>query len=826
MGRIAWAEAGNKSRWANDMRRDTRWLLSALIASMMLGTANLYAPTSAIAQQQPAGQTVNFNIPAQSLSSAINAFIRTTGWEVGFNSPAVVGKQSTAVKGVMTPAQALHTLLAGTGLNAQISGPSTAALVAGSSRQDAATAADGSTVLDTIVVEGHQGETVTGHFNGFAATRSATATKTDTPLIETPQSISVVGSDEIKTRRALNLADALSYTSGVTTSEGYQNDSETFYIRGFSSSASTGSIYRDGTKFSVNVYNVPQEPYGLERIEVLKGASSVLYGTSAPGGIINTVTKLPTDEPLRELNVDYGSFNKKQISGDFGGPIDPEGQFSYRLTFLGRNADAFKDFSQNDRAFVSGSVKWQPTDATSLIILGEYQKDKTTPIYGLPAKGTVLPNVNGRFARDLFTGEPGYDQNKQSRWQTGYMLEHDFNEQLKLRSSARYMKAQDDRPAIFLNSLADDERTMSRIANRSIGHSEAFVIDNSLQYEWNLGRTENTSLIGVDYTWQKHQQRVYQAPYTDLDLFEPVYSDREIGVLPATGINNFRKEQVGVYAQNQMKIDDRWVLLLGGRYDWVSYDNMPNELISPTWRSADDSAFTGRAGLVYLFDNGFAPYVSFSQSFEPAIGSDRNGNLFKPTEGEQFEVGLRYQPTGMDVMFTAAAYQLTQTNVSVTDPENINYSTQLGEVRSRGIELEARGQITKDWSIIAAYAYTDARTLKSSPLTPEKAGVRTGNVPYNQLSLWAEYDFTSLGLPGLKAGAGARYVGSMKGVWVNADVPAYTLADAAISYTTADNWRVALNATNLFDKDYVASCTYGCFYGEPLNVSLSVGKKW
>lgn len=276
-----------------------------------------------------------------------------------------------------------------------------------------------------------------------------------------------------------------------------------------------------------------------------------------------------------------------------------------------------------------------------------------------------------------------------------------------------------------------------------------------------------------------------------------------------------------------MKIAEKWVVLLGGRYDRVRYDEgtfFTDETVAGGEKS---HAFTGRAGLVYLADNGLAPYMSFSQSFEPQSGTDRNKTRFKPTRGEQWELGLRYQPKDSDMLISTSIYDLTQTDTLVSDPIDADYSVQLGKVRSRGFEIEMKTRIGRQANLIMAYAYTDARTIKSSPLTPEEKGRRTGGVPYNQLSLWGDYSFGAFGLPGLKAGLGVRYVDSTqpRGNWMSAKVPGFTLFDAMVSYATGP-WKLALNVTNLTDKTYLASCTYGCFYGEPRKVVGTMSYRW
>jgi len=690
---------------------------------------------------------------------------------------------------------------------------------------DATVAQAPATTLAPVTVTA-QREDATGHFDGYAANRSATGTKTDTPIIETPQSISVVGADEIRGIGAQNLTDALGYVAGVNRLEGQDHTTDSFISRGFQLSPQTGNYLRDGTKFTVNPYNGQQELYGLERVELLKGASSVLYGAAAPGGIVNTVSKRPTIDPFGEVNVEFGSFARKQLSGDFGGALDADKKWSYRLTFLGRDADTAVDSTRDNRLFIAPALKYQPSADTSFTLLTQYQRDRDTYVYGLPTAGTILPNPNGRIPRNRFVGEPGYDKFDSTQYSFGYLFEHAFNDQLKLRNSVRYYHADNDFPSVWIGSgFEPDMRTTDfRGAQDRKDRSWGTTVDTSLEYKWASGPIQHTTLVGLDYTYQKQQTERYDRDAAPLDLFTPTYGQGLGDPVPSGASGKAKLNLLGLYAQDQMKIWDRLVLLAGLRQDWATTSQQPF-FDSPGWENDRSTATTARAGLVYLFDNGIAPYLSFSQSFNPEVGRDRNGDGFKPSRGEQYEVGVRYQPKGRDLMLSAALYDLTQTNVLVTDPEDTFFQTQLGKVRSRGVELEARGRIGNWFNVIAAYAYTDARNVRTSPLTPELDGSRTGGVPYNMFSLWGDYSFGAFGIAGLKIGAGVRYVGETRGVFIDGSVPAFTLVDAMISYTTGP-WRFAVNATNLTDKTYIASCTYGCFYGEPRKVIGTVTYRW
>jgi iron complex outermembrane receptor protein len=796
-------------------RKTLRPVPLALAAALVAGHVPAQAQTGALP-----GPLVTIEIQAQPLAEALNLWARQTRLQLIVQQMLVQGRTSPAVSGRLEPRQALERLLAGSGLVALQEGQAFVVR--------AAPAPGAAATLEPITVMADaERESATGPVPGYVARRSATGTKTDTPIIETPQSISVVGAEEIEALKSQNLQDALGYVAGVSRSEGLDRTSDTLIVRGFQLDGN-GNQYRDGTKYTVNIFNGQQEPYGLERIELLKGAASVLYGSAAPGGIINTVSKRPGSTPLHELNAEVGSFSRKQVSGDFGGPLDKGGEWSYRLTFVKRDSNTFVDYTPDDRLFIAPALKWQPNASTSLTILADYQKDRSAYVYGLPEEGTILPNANGRFPRNLFAGEPGYDRFTLRRLSIGYLFEHALNDRLKLRNSLRYMKADNEYASIWISGLAADQRTTAfRGVAPRWDRSSAIVSDTSLEYLARTGSVRHTVLAGLDYSAPRHESERYQRSIGNIDLYNPVYGSpmgAEITQNPFSWKSTARR--MGLYAQDQMKISDKWVVLLGGRHDSVRYDESNFFTGAKSVDNEKNQAFTGRAGLVYLSENGWAPFLSYSESFEPTTGRDRLGSRFKPTTGQQYEAGVRYQPSGSHALISAAVYQLTRQNVLVADPQDptLTYSMQQGEIRSRGFEFEARTAVGRHANRILAYAYTDAATTKASPLQPEQEGLRSPGVPYSQLSIWGDYNFGSLGLPGLKMGAGMRYVGSTRSQ-TNTPVPAFTLFDAMVSYTTGP-WKLALNVNNLTDKTYIGNCTYGCFYGEPRRVIGTATYRW
>jgi iron complex outermembrane receptor protein len=767
-----------------------------------------------------------FNIPAGPLTAALKRFGLDAAILLSFSTDLTHGVQSKGINGNYTPAAALRALLADTGLAAVKQGNGGYLLMKRAEPAAAAVASpDAEAALPVVrVTASAERETATGPVVGFVATRSATATKTDTAILATPQSITVIGADQIETLGAQSITDAIAYSVGALRAPYMERTGDVVVLRGFS----INSSYRDGTRYQANRFDGQQEPYGLERIEVLKGAASILYGAAEPGGVLNTVSKRPTTEALRELKLDVGSFSRKQLSGDLAGALSADGDWSYRLTGVLRESGTAIDHVPDDRTYLAPALKWQPNASTSLTLLSEFQRDRTA--YGgdgLPTVGTVLPNPHGQIPRQRFVGEPGYDRYDIERYSMGYLLEHAFSDHLKLRHSLRNYRMDQAWSSVYIAlDLDTDQRTsLGRGGEDRQEKNSVLGSDTSLQYDWQAAGIAHKSLIGIDYSQSKVATGRFDRTAGPLDLFAPVYGGRLGEPTPSYGWRS-NTRQLGIYAQDQLTIADQWVLLLGGRHDAVRQTQCG--YFDPSNCAVDNeqsSALTGRAGLVYLAGNGLAPFASISQSFEPANGLDSSGGRFKPTRGEQLEVGLRYQPASADLMLSAALYQLTQTHVLVDDPLHSGFQIQQGEARSRGLELEARGRVARNLQLIAAYTYTDARTTQASPLNPEAAGKRSSGVPYDQFSLWSDYTLGAFGLPELRLGAGMRYVGETTSPWHDVRAPAYTVLDAMASYATGP-WKLALNISNLGDKTYIASCPYRCFYGEPRKAIGSVTYRW
>ncbi|QEI05371.1 TonB-dependent siderophore receptor [Pigmentiphaga aceris] len=804
--------------------RSSRFRLS----SRLLWVAGLAiaAPVSA----QNAADARSFSIGPGPLAQVLNQFSAEAGVFVASSGELTQGKLSAGLVGRYGVEQGLETLLRGTGLHAVTRSQGAYVLqpILQPAQQPAVSgAANGVTRLTPVAVTASQ-ERPDGPLLGLVATRSATATKTDTPIIETPQSISVVGASQIRDQKAQSLQEALGYTSGLMSGIVAKSSmfEDTMSIRGFEANPQTGSYYRDGMRYMINQYNGKQEPYGLERIEVLKGPSSVLYGAAAPGGIVNTVSKRPTSERLREINVDAGSFSRRQLSADFGGPLDDEGVWSYRLTGLVRDARQFVDHSRDDRTYLAPALTWRPSAATSLTLLAAYQRSESVYPTAVPVTGSLRSNPNGQIARERFLGEPNHNTFELESTSASLLFEHAFSDSLKIRQSVRQYNADLNLRYVLLQGDVD-RATQRRVARSARGFDDTtgvFTSDTNIEKRFQTGRVTQTVLAGMDYTRSTYDSDRLRGNLPAIDIYNPVYQNGTVTALPWQQRRN-KEARLGFYLQDQIKIDDKLVILVGGRRDQVRAEN--RALHAPSTDSNEkDSAFTGRAGVVYLADNGFAPYASFSQSFEPTSGRDRNETRFDPSRGQQVEVGVRYQPKESDTLLSASVFDLTRKNVLSPDAVDPTFLVQTGKVRSRGAEFEARARVTRELDVIAAYTYTDAKVRASN--VPGEVGERF-NTPRHMASLWADVNLSSAGLPGWRTGMGIRYVAARPDRPASGSFggPGYTLLDARLEYENGP-WSYALNISNLTDKTYIPSICYNnvCDYGEPRRIIGTVSYRW
>jgi iron complex outermembrane recepter protein len=640
--------------------------------------------------------------------------------------------------------------------------------------------------------------TVTGAQAGYRVPNAATATRTDTPIQDVPQSITVIPRQVLEDQQVTQINDALRNVSGVTSRfSSLRPDGDAPIIRGFQS---FGYFFTNGIRNLGGGSAFQQELTNVERIEVLRGPASVLYGQGEPGGLVNLVTELPTSEPYYALNAAVGNFSFYSPSVDLSGPLNSEGTIGYRLNARYQNSGTFVDFVGFERAFVAPVFQFELGPDTTLVLEGSYLRDSRQIYPGLPAVGTVLPNPLGDIPRSRYLGEPDFSNVTYQIFDVGYRLEHQFSENLTLRNAFRLEIADVlNRDLIGLGPLLADNRTVRRNASTTTGGTQTYSLVTDLVTDFSTGAVGHELLFGVDLRRQHESFELFFGGDT-LDVFNPVYGNLDFGLergYDATQTRNY----VGVYLQDLISFSDNLKLLVGGRYDLVEQSYI-GRLEGETTLVQQDTQFSPRVGIVYQPITPVSLYANWSRSFFPQGDfGDRNadGSPFAPTTGEQFEVGVKTEFLDGRLAATLAAYSITRQNVLTDDPDRPDFRIQVGEQRSRGIELDVAGEILPGWNVIAGYAYTD------SEITRDNSGFqgnRPNNVPQHSGSLWTTYEIQDGDFQGLGFGAGLFWVGERPGDLANTfDLPSYVRTDAALFYRR-DTWQAQLNFKNLFNVGY------------------------
>lgn len=666
---------------------------------------------------------------------------------------------------------------------------------------------------------------ITGRRSGYMISEISSVTKVGVPLLETPQSVSVITGEQLENQNIEDLGEALRYSSGVQ-GESFGFEPRTTFVRFRGFDATTSGLYRDGLQlrnpnFAVG-YN--PEPYGAERIEIPKGPSSMLYGSGSPGGLVNFVSKKPSQEPFGELMFEAGSFDRLQGQADVSGPIDADGDFAYRLTGLARNSDTQVDFVNNDRLFFAPAFSWQPTDNTSLVVLTRYQKDNTKSSQRLPENGTLDSNPNGKIPVERFAGEPDVGKYDRLQRSAGYQFEHETGN-WTFRQNLRYYAIGLDDVTVYGTAFGNDNRTMDRAIFESFGQLDGLAVDNQAQLNTDTGPVAHKILVGLDYQNVNvtSEQNFGAAPA--IDLYDPNYGN-DIPDPSALADNETAQRQTGFYIQDQLSLNDRLILTLNGRYDWATTET--EDKLADSQNTQDDNAFSGRVGLTYKTEFGLAPYASYSESFSPAIGTNESGEQFDPETGQQYEVGVKYEPTGSSSYITVSVYDLTRQNFLQTDPENFT-QVQTGEANSQGVEVEGVAGTNFGLNLTGSFTYQDVEITES--VDPAQVGDRPTQVRETMASLWADYTVQNGTLQGLGISGGVRHLGPMYGDLPNSlTIPAVTLADAAVFYNW-NNFRLQVNVDNVFNDNYVASGfasgpqNFGT-YGAVRSLQASIRYRW
>jgi len=811
-------------------------LTTAIRAAMMcvaLGAIALPVQLQAQEAAGTVGTARSYAIAAGPLGEALNQFARQAGITLAATPMQTAAARSPGLQGSYSVDQALTILLGSSGLQAVSQDGSNYVLRA---------SAGEAMSLPTTDIRGFALGNALGSMDGYNATHSQIATKTSTALLETSQSVSVVTRQQMDDQGSQTVSQAMRYTPGVLTNPyGATHRYDYVAMRGFND-GSVDNIYLDGLKSmgDSGTYSTMQvDPYFLERVDILKGPSSVLYGRSSPGGLVALTSKKPLYEPYHQIQATVGTQGQRGVGFDFSGPLDDDKRIAYRLTGLTDKSDTQFDHAEEKRYALAPTVSIDFSEDTSLTLQAYLQHDPKGGYHGgVPASGTLHQRNGQRISENFFDGEPGVDGYRRNQQSFGYQFEHRFNDVFTARQNFRYLDSKVNLDQVYAYDwTTPTSNELTRYYSGGDERLHAFIVDNMLQAEFFTGAAKHTALLGVDYQRRKTVVDWTSGSVAPLNGFNPAYGNSAISYYSPTSYLR-RLEQTGVYAQDLIELD-KWRFSLGLRQDWVetSDENRLAESGRPAGTEISDrrTKLTGRAGVLYLFDNGIAPYLSYSESFNPNSYSDSAGNPLAPTDGTQWEAGIKYQPPGTDNLFTASVFRIDQENLASKLPQE-NFYRPIGAVRSQGLELEAHMQLTDNFKLLGSYTLTDIEysksmisTLSTATNPIENKGNSPTQAPKHMASLWGDYAFNEGALDGLRLGAGVRYVGYS---WADAEntmkVPSYTLFDASVGYDLSKvgikGVDVRVNANNLTNESYIATCASlsFCYMGEERNVSATV----
>ncbi|WP_160000446.1 TonB-dependent receptor [Roseomonas sp. 18066] len=757
--------------------------LAVLLACTMLTPLPmLVAPAAA---QEAAEGRFRFDIPARPIPEALNELGRVTGLSVVFTETVPAGALARPVMGQMTARQALTALLAGTGFTWRFSGANAVTLL-----PVPPIGTEGAMLLPDVNVAGAR-ESAWGPVQGYRATRSATGTRTDTALRDVPQSISVIPREVIEDQEARSLDQVLENVSGVRSGGSVGNRGETYLVRGFR----TNLRAVDGVMLNP-VLGFPEafaDLANVERVEVLKGPASVLYGQGEPGGLINIVTRRPEMTPSAGLTLEGGSYGHARSEFDVTGPLGET--VAGRLSGAVQRDNGWRDgMPQTEREFIAPSVQWQPDAQTRIRLDATYINTRSGYARGLVAQGEGVS-----MSRRAFLGE-NWSRYASHRADITWRAEREINDWLTLRHIGRLDWGHTHRLMAEHTSLGRDGRTLGRRAYDQNDNMNSMDLQFDATLRFRTGPLRHTLLAGLEYVEAETSYTVLRAEMAGIDILNPVRGT-PIPYLPFHQYARDGLTMLSFFAQDQVEVTPRLKLLGGLRYDRYALDRLDNQIRTRTRLDTEGDAVSPRLGATYALTPEVTLFASWSRSFVPQMGADRLGRGFEPETGQQFEGGIKADLLGEQLSVTLAAFQIRRSNVLATDPLVSGFNVQTGEQRARGVEAELSGEITPGWRWLASGAYTDAEITSDTTFAE---GRRLAGVPLWSGSLWTSYELRDGRLSGLMLGGGAFASSTRSGDLNNSyRVGGFTRVDVTASYPVLPQARLAVSVRNLFDADYI-----------------------
>lgn len=669
-----------------------------------------------------------------------------------------------------------------------------------------------SSILPTISIQAQKID------HPYVAQNAASLLKSDAPLFETAQAVSVVTREQLDQKQATTLAEAINGIAGVVSGQRGRRGWDDFNIRGQSAN---NQIFIDGLRTSARSA-VAVDLSGIDQVQVLKGPASVNFGQVAPGGLVNLVTKRPEAENFARTDLSYGSYDFKQATFDLNYAPQNTEKGAFRLSGRYADQDDPVDYVYFKNLYISPTYNFDLGEHADLSVIASYQHREYQRYQGAPLVGTLLPSSLGKIDSSFFSGDPASDPYKADVYRAGWNFKYDFGNELVFRQNAAVQKTEMNGGFISLQAGGTETAVKRRLEVQDWDYTN-YTIDQNLQKTFQFGQTTHELLLGFDVMQEKRETLADRCNFASINPFQPHYNQGCITALSLNSHSITELQDMGLYARNRIALGDQWIINLSGRYDWAK-SSSENVLKGTKTDPQDDQAFTGNASVMYLANQFVAPYISYATSFIPNIGTDKNDALFEPEKGKQYEIGMKFQSADQQIQGALSWFDLRRQNILVNDPTDINYQITEGEQTTQGIEAEVNAALSDRWTSSVAYAYTyDSKTTKSTELTA--IGERLENTPEHTYSLMTRY--RPQGVLGWYVGAGITGASATELAGLNVELPAYTIYNADAGYDT-EHWGAQLSIRNLFDKNYYSGVIDNrvVAFGNPRQVNFAVKFKY
>ncbi len=801
----------------------------ALTAALMmiLSAGPLYAQSA---------ESYRFEIPPQPLDSALKAFAATTNLLLSYEADLSAGRFSPGLSGDYTPEEGLRALLSGTGLEHRFANDKTVTLVRNSPAGLAPPARSPEQAPSSLPPAQHKNSNTIkpvkvpeivvkevrerdADATTYVAEDATTATRTDTPLIQVPQSVEVVTQRVLQDQRAVRVEQALRNVSGMALGDVGQSGiaADVAYCRGFPCGYFKNYLRNEDQNQALTFRDIAN----IQRLEVLKGPASVLYGRSQPGGIINILTKQPQAERYASIDQIVGSYGYYRTMLDATGPLNESKTLLFRINGAYENTESFRDNVQGQRYFVAPVFTWKAGSNTTVTIDGEYIRDRRTADFGIPAIGQAPAAV----PLSRFFGER-FDTLRFEEGRAGLTVEHRLNSNWRIESRFRADRSVATAYRTVGLAVLPGNQSIARFFFDQLAPISSYYWRNDLIGKATTGSITHALLTGVEVGRQYASYDQAAVPFDTISIFNPVYGQTAVPTLNRTPFSRSFANALGGYVQDQISLRENLHLLIGARGD---YFYQHSNVVGANTK-AENYAFSPRIGVTYQPVPQVALYANVTRSFIPNFGPfTAASNQFKPTTGTQYEAGIKTEIVPGRLTSTLAFYRILKKDVLAADPTNPLFFVQTGAQRSQGIEFDLTAQLSAGWKIIATYAYTDARIAAD---TTVPVGNRLPLIARHTGSLWTTYDFQSDPLRGFGVGAGLFAVGERAGDLANTfELPGYVRTDMALYYRkpeifTHTNLIAQLNVQNLLDQEYFYSGgqnrASAAFPGAPLTFLGSV----